>query len=73
MPVKTLRVADRKLAKRRWLCTTPCNPFQPQNPLAAAPGVVSAPLWLVKAELRGGQGWIRPLSCKPTSWGQGFH
>lgn len=71
MPVRTLPVADRKLAKRRWLVRLCAAPSTPSTHLAA-PGVVSAPLWLVKAELRGGHGWIRPLSCKPTSWGQGF-
>ena len=35
---------------------TLCSPFQPQHPVAAAPGVVSAPWGLVKAEPCGGQG-----------------
>lgn len=66
VPVRILLVADRELAKRRWLRRTLCNSFCPQRPSAMALGVVSAPLWLVKAEPRGGlcsnSPWIGPLS-----------
>ncbi|KAB0371344.1 hypothetical protein FD755_017753 [Muntiacus reevesi] len=44
VPVRTLRVADRKLAKRRWLCRTPCNPFPTSAPISLDPRCGQRPL-----------------------------
>lgn len=64
LAVRILLVTE--FAKRKLLTWDSVQPLPSPTPISQAPGVVSAPLWLVKAEPRGGL-CSRTPSTRPLS------